>query len=565
MAEEPVFGIDLGTTYSCIAFWNAERKAPEVLTNPSTNATTLASVVCAKENGKGGVEWLVGEKAEKRQTGRDYKSVVSFAKNDIANDAGCENHKYRREYPTVNGTSLGPIDISAAILKELTFNNSAVLEHNGGIQKPKVVITVPAYFTAGARERTKQAGILAGLDVIGMVEEPVAAALSYGSRFDVKNKIVMVYDLGGGTFDVSIVAFDNKGEGKVLVKKGNPERGGKDWDNQFGYYVWKKFCEISGDDEDKLTLSDFEGEAQSDESRKLAHQFRALAKQAKEELTNLDSTCVDCRDGDDYQEELDVTREEFDQVTADLLNDTMTLVNQVRDIFNEQNPGQKLDVILLVGGSTFMPQVRVALESKFPGTEIQLEEPNWAVAKGAAIFASTRPDKIGQEPGTEPGGIGPSGKEAGLGGRLAIQNIASMSYGIKLMNEMTNKPFIDILIQKDTPLPAEGEDTVGTLVDGQTALRFDVYESDIVGKELELEQGELLSSKDKPATMQFPKPLEKGHPVTVKMLMDGGGYLHITAVDGKDPSHVFAFDVPFKGVMSDTEIRERSEMLGRSK
>ena len=352
------YGIDLGTTYSCIARLD-QNGNPEVVRNNEDNSNTLASVVFFENENN----VIVGQ-AAKENIETDGDRVVQFVKREIGKAAS-------RTY-TFDGKTYTPVEISALILTRL----KNIVESQGGTID-NVVITVPAYFGLEERSATKQAGELAGLNVLSLINEPTAAALSYCARQFQEDRTILVYDLGGGTFDVTVVKMsmtpnDQGGDVQkitVLATGGDDRLGGKDWDDKLFNYILSACC-----DENGLTQDDIEAETRQD--------IRSKVEEAKRKLSQKESTKVRI-DVNGSRTEVVVTRKDFERLTADKVAQTMNFVDSTL----AKVPDAVIDTVLLVGGSTYMPMIKNAVEEKFPG-KVQQHDPDQAVAKGAAIYAS---------------------------------------------------------------------------------------------------------------------------------------------------------------------------------
>ena len=372
------FGIDLGTTNSCIAAYDEDSGLVSIIPAVGARSTTPSVVYLPESDGPE----VVGELAV-NQLRIEPQRVVTYTKRLIANDEKFKEEGAFDNYPMFKGIKQNPITISSMILKSLTFNNPGFKEIIGK-DDFRAVITFPAYFTDEAKARIKQAAELAGLNKVEMIEEPIAAALSYGVGHDNKNETVLVYDLGGGTFDVTIIQFDANGNGKVLAKEGDPYLGGGDWDTILGYRLWESYNE-KHKQEITLTLEDFDYMKSHKDLEisvlKCVNKFRLLAQEAKHMLTDLEETDVLMDDDDDTM--LHVTRKDFDELTRPLLLRTFDLID---DMITHHD----VNAVLLVGGSTFMPQVKAGLEEEFSQFigKIHLRDPHLAVAKGAAIYCN---------------------------------------------------------------------------------------------------------------------------------------------------------------------------------
>ncbi|MGV1004585.1 MAG: Hsp70 family protein [Candidatus Nanopelagicales bacterium] len=348
--RESVYGIDLGTTYSAIARIDNLNTA-EVILNLDAQPTTPSVVYFESDNNV-----VVGEEAKRTQLS-DPDNACSFIKRQMGT-------VYPQEF---RGKEYSPEGISALILKELVKSANNEL----GEEVSKVVITVPAYFGIQEKESTKQAGQIAGLEVVGIVTEPVAAALSLGIRGE-RPETLLVYDLGGGTFDTTIMRAE-AGRIEVIAIDGNRTLGGADWDEALAQLITDKFVAQAGLGSDN-PRDDGEFEIE----------LLGQAEDTKKSLTKKESANVRCRyQGSD--EQVTVTRTEFEAATRHLVAQTLEIGQRVVTAAKKKVPGLKVDRVLLVGGSSKMPMIEAALREQL-GWEPVTTEFDLAVAKGAAIY-----------------------------------------------------------------------------------------------------------------------------------------------------------------------------------
>ncbi|MBR0302244.1 MAG: Hsp70 family protein, partial [Clostridia bacterium] len=345
-----IIGIDLGTTNSCVAVY--EGGEPTVIPNPE-GARTTPSVVAFSKTG----ERMVGQVAKRQAITNPDRTVMS-----IKREMGTSHSV------TIDGKSYTPQEISAMILQKLKSDAEAYL----GTTVSQAVITVPAYFSDAQRQATKDAGKIAGLEVMRIINEPTAAALAYGMDKEKEQK-VMVYDLGGGTFDVSLLEISD-GVLEVLATAGNNRLGGDDFDARIIDWIAETFKAENGIDlrQDKMALQ----------------RLKEAAEKAKIELSGMASTNInlpfitaDATGPKHFDATL--TRAKFNEITADLVQKTVEPMNQVlRDAGLSTD---KIDKVLLVGGSTRIPAVQEAVK-KFTGKDpFKGINPDECVAIGAAI------------------------------------------------------------------------------------------------------------------------------------------------------------------------------------
>ncbi|MBE6759585.1 MAG: molecular chaperone DnaK, partial [Ruminococcaceae bacterium] len=410
-------GIDLGTTNSCVAV--IEGGEPVVIPN-SEGARTTPSVVAFSKDG----ERMVGMVA-KRQAITNPDRTISSIKREMGTN-------YR---VTIDDKSYTPQEISAMILQRLKTDAEAYL----GEKVTSAVITVPAYFTDAQRQATKDAGKIAGLEVKRIINEPTAAALSYGIDKENAQKI-MVYDLGGGTFDVSIIEMSD-GVQEVLATAGNNRLGGDDFDKRIMDWIISEFRKTSGIDlsGDKMAMQ----------------RLKEAAEKAKCDLSGVTTAQINLpfitadATGPKHLD-LTLTRAKFNELTSDLVDQTMGPVRQA--LSDSGLSVGEIDKVLLVGGSTRIPAVADAVKS-FTGKEpFKGINPDECVALGAAIQ----------------GGV--------LGGDvegLLLLDVTPLSLGIETMGEVCTK-----IIEKNTTIPTKKSQVFTTAADGQTSVEVKVLQGE---------------------------------------------------------------------------------------
>ena len=351
-----VFGIDLGTTYSVIASLDAHGN-PVIIQNHFDASPLLASAVYFEP---GNPEPVVGVSA-KNQAQIEPERVVQYIKREIGKE-GIPDRVF-------DGISYDPITISSLILKRI----KTYAEEGEQCEVRDVVITCPAYFGIPERNATRQAGELAGLNVLNVINEPTAAALYYLSHAFQEKRTIMVYDLGGGTFDVTLFDVDiteNNSALKVLYSYGDDHLGGVDWDARLVDHLCELYCQENG-----MSSAD-----EVKENSDLLNDIQNEAEKLKVKLSSVQSSSIIVGGS-----KLTVTREEFENLTKDKVRQTVSFVQHVLDHVNMQ--ATDVSTVLLVGGSTRMPMIKNAFEDFFPG-RVQMEDPDQAVAKGAALAAA---------------------------------------------------------------------------------------------------------------------------------------------------------------------------------
>lgn len=379
-----VFGIDLGTTYSCIAKVKDDGTV-EVIRNQADQKSTLASAVFYDDDGN----YIVGDAAKEAMVDAPDR-LCQFFKRYIGRPELLRKVREEKEPDLyiVDGVERDPVELSAIVLKKII----AYAEEQGGKVK-EAVITCPAYFDQSQREATRKAGELAGINVLGIINEPTAAVMNYtktlGESGIGQNMNVLVYDLGGGTFDITLVQLSKQDNDnlmvQVLASVGDDVLGGKDWDQSLEELVKRKLAAEIGCSTDDI-------------SQDVTFNIRAQVEKMKQALTEKASVTFKVTDDDGNRRRISVTREEFDEATSLHLNKTIPLVQSVLQNKTPAKPNvmtpEEVDIVLMVGGSTLMPQVKAALSAMFDESKIILSDPHQAVAKGAAIVAKDIQDGI---------------------------------------------------------------------------------------------------------------------------------------------------------------------------
>lgn len=533
-----VFGIDLGTTYSCIAYVDETGRATVVNNSEGTNTTP--SVV----NFASPSQVVVGQVAKENAV-IDPDNTISLVKTLMGKTDFAISY---------NGEDKSPEEVSAYILRKVAEDAAKMLD----TEVRDVVITCPAYFGTAERTATKNAGIIAGLNVLEVISEPTAAALYYGCAREQEEKTILVFDLGGGTFDVTIMNISSE-KIEVICSDGNHELGGKDWDEAVMRYLAEEFISKTGFD------GEFDEYAQQD--------MRLKAEKAKQQLTSRDQVPV-MLDAAGLRARINLTREKFDEITSALLGEAIEKTESAIDVAKEK--GYNIDEILLVGGSTRMPQVTKAIVDRF-GMEPKILDPDEAVAKGAAIHAVNV--YVNNQKSLEPGDVGETTVNVGGATKeinaddykeeLAVQP-EMMSIGGKTRKVVvaTTKSFaIEVLINgeskccnmiiKNEPMP-DGSISVtkefGTNVANQESAELVVYESDFMEETFDVDKDFVLGT----ATLELPGNLPAGSPIQVTFTLSTEGILEVSGVDKTTGREVHA-TMQAKGIMAEEKVDELKE------
>ncbi|MCC7576423.1 MAG: molecular chaperone DnaK [Methanomethylovorans sp.] len=485
-----ILGIDLGTTNSCMAV--IEGGEPTVIPNAEGGRTTPSVVGFSKKGEK-----LVGQVAKRQMITNADNTVYS-----IKRHMGEAGYKV-----TLNGKDYTPQEISGMILRKMKEDAEAYL----GETITQAVITVPAYFNDAQRQATKDAGAIAGLEVMRIINEPTAASLAYGlDKAEGEHKI-LVYDLGGGTFDVSILEL---GEGvfEVLSTSGDTKLGGDDFDQRIMDHLVDEFKKAEG-----LDLS---------KDKSAMQRLKDAAEKAKIELSSVASTNVNLpfvtadANGQPKHIDIDITRAQFEKMTSDLLD--RTLVSVRRALEDAKLKPQDIEKVLLIGGSTRMPAVYEAVKKIIGKDPYKNINPDEAVAVGAAVQAGVLTGEVHD---------------------VLLLDVTPLTLGIETLGGVATP-----LIERNTTIPVRKSQIFSTAADSQPSVEIHVLQGERGIASANKTLGRFILDGIPPAPRGIPQ-------IEVTFDIDANGILHVKAKDlgtGKEQS----ISIQKPGGLSDDEINK---------
>lgn len=534
-----VFGIDLGTTYSAVASID-EFDRPTVVANDINEQTTPSAVYFESEENV-----VVGVEA-KNMAEIEPEAVVQFVKRFMG-----RRDEFLFEH---DGRQYEPEEISAIILKGLVEKAQQTMDDDIA----DVVITVPAYFDEAQRVATRNAGVMAGLNVLDIVNEPIAAAFSYGVQNKEAEETILVYDLGGGTFDVSVIRVDAEGV-RILVTGGNHELGGKDWDDRLINWLAAAFEEENGVN----PLTDPH-----------AHQeLRMKAEAVKKRLSRKMKDPFTFSFAGNHSR-IEVAREKFEEITADLLDQTVQVTKETLEELAEKTGDNSIDRILLVGGSSLMPMVKERIDGEF-GVESQIHDPAECVAKGAAVWAvKARINGLAESVGYDTQ-TGEGDKDAfdevleaemedlavrdrefylGLPGKTG-GNVSSHSYGLLAWDQ--GMEIVVPLINRNTEIPFILESQpgqFGTAEDNQSTIEIVMMEAD--GDSLDPDDCKEIGR----GTVELPAGVQRGSEVEIRFDYAGDGTMTLAAREVSTDSEC-EVTIVRSGIMDPNQVQEAGNQL----
>lgn len=535
-----IFGIDLGTTYSSIAYVDEYGKAV-ILPNAENQRVTPSVVFFDSDN------IVVGEVA--KECSKLYPNeVVSFIKRSMGEPDYIFDHK---------GKSYRPEEISSFILRKVAQDAELAL----GEKITDAVITCPAYFGINEREATRVAGEIAGFNVRQIINEPTAAAIAYGAAEPSEKKVVVVYDLGGGTFDITMIEIRIDSI-EVICTGGDHNLGGKDWDDRIVTFLVQEFQRTVGTDEDILEDPD------------TWQDLQLSAERSKKILSQRDKTPVSITHGGERVKVV-LERQKFEEVTQDLLERTIAFTQEMLQEAREKGY-DKFDEIILVGGATRMPQIPRQLKQEFD-VHVKMFDPDEAVAKGAAIYGwklslndglvkriadksikgidrdsvvDLTPDLIVEQMAQEVAESVGYTIGAVKKSRVNIKDVTSKSFGVVVRNPEDHELVYNLIV-KNTSVPVDTTKAFFTAVSNQETVLIRIMENETKEETFSINESMEIGT----AVLHLPSGLPAEQPIEISFKLNEEGRLEIKAVETKESRSVNVA-VETKSVIHGKELDE---------
>ena len=509
-----VYGIDLGTTNSAIAVF--EQGEAQIIKNIDGQEITPSVVLFEGVSSTGNDETIVGLTA-KMAAASNPDNVVQFVKRRMGKSGQVYN------FVAPSGKEYTPEMISAFILRKLC-QDAEEYEGKGAVKD--VVITVPAYFDDARRTATKQAGAMAGLNVLSVVNEPTAAAIAYGVDNSKEGKI-LVYDLGGGTFDVTIMDI-NHGRFDVVATGGDHELGGLNFDQRMIKII--------------TNALEAQGNSVDDEDDALLTEIRETAEVVKKQLSRVETTrpVINVRGN---RCKIEITRDEFERASEDLVARTQLLLE---DVLKEKKLSwSDIDELLLIGGSTRMPMIKKMLE-RISGKEVTYKvDPDTAVARGAAIFASTLATTAD----------GPIPSENKVSKNIVVSDVTSQSLGVITRDPDTNRNVNSIIIPHNTKIPTRRSEIFYTVQEYQTQIKVEVTEGD----DTEVEFVKIIGH----SILSVP-PHPKGSPIEILFIYDADQTVAVEVVDKTTNQSLGRFKIERQSNLTDDQVQQATDIIRKT-
>lgn len=538
--QKKIYGIDLGTTYSSIACMDDYGK-PVIIPNSENQHITPSVVFFDGDN------IVVGEVA--KESSKLYPNeVVSFIKRSMGEADFIFEH---------NGKTFRPEEISSFIIRKLVQDAERHLNH----KITDVVITCPAYFGINEREATRRCGEIAGYNVRQIINEPTAAAIAYGTMESDEEKVVLVYDLGGGTFDITMIEIQANAI-EVICTGGDHNLGGKDWDDRIVAHLLQEFQNMTKTEEDILEDAD------------TCQDMQLSAEKAKKVLSQRDKTPVLITHGGERVKVV-LERKKFQEITQDLLERTIALTHEMLEEAKKKGYWS-FDEIIMVGGATRMPQVSERIREEFSMSP-RVFDPDEAIAKGAAIYGMKLSineglrkrvaEKTGKESGEDVSDAELDdvleeiedlvGEDMGISladvqlSKVKVKNVSSKSFGI-IAFDSNDEEIVFNLILKNTEVPNVITKPFGTAVRDQEAVSIQIMENESSDVVAPLAQAVEIGT----AVLSLPQGLPADTPIDITFRLNEEGRLEITAIEPSASKRKVNVAIDTRSVIQGDEFEE---------